>query len=68
MGNVTTFTLDEQSRDAIEELRRTIGATSQAEVMRRALRLLREAARTSAAGGKILLRGPDKSEREVLLG
>ncbi|MGH8134141.1 MAG: hypothetical protein ACRETG_03270 [Steroidobacteraceae bacterium] len=64
---MTSIVLDQRSQDAIEELRETIGATSKAEVMRRALVLLQEAARTAAKGGKVILRESDSLDREILV-
>ncbi|HEY6456499.1 MAG TPA: hypothetical protein VIY90_14595 [Steroidobacteraceae bacterium] len=66
-SKMTSIVLDQRSQDAIEELRETIGATSKAEVMRRALVLLQEAARTASKGGKVILRESDSRDREILV-
>ena len=68
MGDMTTFMLDARSRKALEELRENIGASSNAEVIRRALTLLQEAARTSKDRGQVVLRGADGTERQILIG
>ncbi len=68
MGDMTTFNLDARSRKALEELRETIGASSNAEVIRRALTLLQEAARTTKNNGQVLLRGADGAEKQILIG
>lgn len=68
IGDMTTFTLDARSRKALEELRENIGASSNAEVIRRALTLLQEAARTTKAKGQVLLRSADGAEKQVLIG
>lgn len=64
---VTTLDIDDRSRQAIDEIRRSLGASSNVEVIRRALALLREAAKTADDGGQIVLRSAQGTEREVLL-
>ena len=66
-SKMTSIVLDQRSQDAIEELRATIGAPSKADVMRRALVLLQEAARTTAKGGKVILRDSNSLDREILV-
>lgn len=68
MGDMTTFNLDARSRKALEELRENIGASSNAEVIRRALTLLQEAARTTKNNGQVLLRSADGAEKQILIG
>jgi hypothetical protein len=68
VADVTTFALDPKSREALEELRETLNASSNAEVIRRALTLLRLAARTTAKDGHVILREKSGAEREVIMG
>jgi len=68
MAGVTSFILDTKSREALEELRETLNASSNAEVIRRALTLLRLAAKTTSAAGHVILREQDGREREVVMG
>ncbi len=68
MANTTTFIVDDKSRKALEELRETINASSNAQVIRRALTLLQMAAKTTSKGGRIVLHEKDGREREVVLG
>jgi hypothetical protein len=67
MGDVTSFALDPKSRKALEELRDTLNASSNAEVIRRALTLLQLAAKTTSKGGHVILR-EDGRDREVIMG
>ena len=68
MGNVTSFTIDSKSRDALDELRQTLNASSNAEVIRRALTLLQLAARTTDNDGRVILREKNGAEREIIMG
>ncbi len=68
MGDMTTFILDARSRKALEELRENIGASSNSEVIRRALTLLQEASRTTRKNGQVLLRAADGVEKQILIG
>jgi Ribbon-helix-helix protein, copG family len=68
MADVTSFVLDQKSREALNELRDTLNASSNAEVIRRALTLLRMAARTTSEDGKVILREKSGAEREVVMG
>jgi Arc/MetJ-type ribon-helix-helix transcriptional regulator len=68
VGNVTSFTIDSKSRDALDELRQTLNASSNAEVIRRALTLLQLAARTTDNDGQLILREKNGSEREIIMG
>ena len=65
--NTTSFVVDEKSRRALDTLRDSINATSNAEVLRRALALLVLASETSNQGGTIVLRDKGGREREVVL-
>jgi hypothetical protein len=68
VADVTSFALDQKSREALEELRITLNASSNAEVIRRALTLLRLAARTTSKDGHVILREKNGAEREVIMG
>jgi len=68
VADVTTFALDPKSREALEELRETLNASSNAEVMRRALTLLRLAARTASEDGRVILRDKNGNDRDVIMG
>jgi Ribbon-helix-helix protein, copG family len=68
VGNVTSFTIDSKSRDALDELRQTLNASSNAEVIRRALTLLQLAARTTDNDGRVILREKNGAEREIIMG
>ncbi len=67
MGDVTSFALDPKSRKALAELRESLNATSNAEVIRRALTLLQLASKTTSNGGQVILR-QDGNDREVVMG
>ncbi len=67
MGDVTSFALDPKSRKALGELRAALNASSNAEVIRRALTLLQLAANTTSNGGQVILR-EDGRDREVIMG
>ena len=68
MAGVTSFALDAKGREALEELRETLHASSNAAVIRRALTLLQLAARTTNKGGQVILREKDGKEREIIMG
>jgi hypothetical protein len=68
MADITSFALDRKSREALAELRDTLNASSNAEVIRRALTLLRLAARTASNDGHVILREKNGDEREVVMG
>jgi hypothetical protein len=68
VADVTSFAVDQKSREALEELRITLNASSNAEVIRRALALLRLAARTTSKDGQVILREKNGAEREVIMG
>jgi Ribbon-helix-helix protein, copG family len=68
MAGVTSFALDTKSREALDELRETLNASSNAEVIRRALTLLQLAARTTNTEGHVILRAKDGAEREIIMG
>jgi hypothetical protein len=67
MGDVTSFALDPKSRKALEELRDALNASSNAEVIRRALTLLQLASKTTSKGGQVILRENGR-DREVVMG
>jgi len=68
MAGVTSFSIDSKSREALDELRQTLHASSNAEVIRRALTLLQLAARTTDKDGQVILRSKDGAEREIIMG
>jgi hypothetical protein len=61
------FALDPKSRKALDELRDSLNASSNAEVIRRALTLLQMAAKTTSKGGQVILR-EDGRDREIVMG
>jgi hypothetical protein len=62
-----SFTVDGPSRRALSALRRAVGASSDAEVIRRALTLLSLATQNAQAGGKLVLRDAQGAETEVII-
>ncbi len=61
---MTSFKLDQRSTQIIEDLKGHLGATSKAEVMRRALRVLEAVSRAEQNGGELAV---IDSENRVLL-
>ena len=68
MAGVTSFALDAKGREALDELRGTLNASSNAEVIRRALTLLQLASRTTLQEGQVILREKDGKERQIVMG
>jgi len=68
VGDLTTLTLDKKSRKALDNLRKRLGARSNAEVIRRALTLLKLASETIEKDGQFILRDRKGFEREVIMG
>ena len=63
---VTTFNIDQKMEKTLEELKEHFGATSKAEVLRKAVALLKIAAESEAADGSIIIR-KDGEEQKVLI-
>ena len=63
-----SFDMDERARKALDDLRDALGASSDAEVLRRALALLQLAARTISYGGQFILRDKNGNEYDVIMG
>ncbi|MCP3687463.1 MAG: ribbon-helix-helix protein, CopG family [Gammaproteobacteria bacterium] len=73
MSTLSTFKFDEQLTDIIEELKNQTHSASKAEVVRRAITLLKTVQDASEGGEKVILRREDadghlKTEREIILG
>lgn len=64
---VTTFEVNPQMQKTLEKLRKHFGASSQAEILRRAIAFLEVARETEAKGGEVVVRDKDKHEAKVLL-
>lgn len=70
MGKKTTnFRFDQQTSEVLEHLKKQSGASSKAEVVRKALQLLNVAQAAHQRGEKLILRpsDPNSPDREILL-
>jgi hypothetical protein len=63
----TTIKFDEQTEKLFEELKRDFGATSKAEVIRRALALLEVARQAKKTGREISVTSEGKIEKSVIV-
>ena len=72
MSTLSTFRFDEQLTKTIEELKSATSATSKAEIVRRAITLLKVVEDAKTRGEKIVLRtegasGETIKEREIII-
>lgn len=72
MSTLSTFKFDEQLTNTIEELKNSTTATSKAEVVRRAIALLKVVQDAKNSGERLVLRregapGDTVREREIVL-
>lgn len=63
---VTTFNIDEKMGQALEELKEHFGASSKAEVLRKAVALLKIAQESEAADGSIIIR-KDNADQKIII-
>jgi len=72
MSTLSTFRFDEQLTTTIEELKSATSASSKAEIVRRAIALLKLVQEAQSRGEKLVLRREDEQgnslkEREIVL-
>lgn len=63
---VTTFNIDEKMGQELEELKEHFGASSKAEVLRKAIALLKIATESEAADGSIIIRKDDVDQKIII--
>ncbi|MBP6058069.1 MAG: hypothetical protein KA524_06600 [Nitrosomonas sp.] len=63
---VTTFNIDEKMGKTLEELQAHFGASSKAEVLRKAVALLKIAKESEAADGSITIRKDDEDQKIII--
>ena len=63
---VTTFNIDEKMGQTLEELKEHFGASSKAEVLRKAVALLKIATDSEAADGSITIRKNDVDQKIII--
>ncbi len=63
---VTTFNIDEKMGQTLEELKEHFGASSKAEVLRKAVALLKIATESEAADGSITIRKNDVDQKIII--
>jgi hypothetical protein len=63
---VTTFNIDEKMGQTLEELKDHFGASSKAEVLRKAVALLKIATESEAADGSIIIRKDDVDQKIII--
>ncbi len=64
---VTTFNIDEKMDRTLEDLKEHFGATSKAEVVRRAIALLNVAKNAEQPDGSIVIKQQDDKEVRVVM-
>lgn len=67
MARVTTFSIDDKTEQTLNEIREALGATSNAEVLRRAVNLLGVATRVVGDNGKVLIQNEEGKSREIVI-
>jgi hypothetical protein len=69
MSSPTTFKFDEKLTATLEELKKATGASSKAEVVRRAIALLKVAQEGKEEGRKLVLRSTNEGgiEQEIIM-
>ena len=63
---VTTFNIDEKMGQSLEDLKEHFGASSKAEVLRKAVALLKIAMESEAADGSITIRKDNVDQRIII--
>ena len=63
---VTTFNIDEKMGQSLEDLKEHFGASSKAEVLRKAVALLKIAMESEAADGSITIR-KDNVDQKIII-
>ena len=63
---VTSFNIDDKMGQTLEGLKEHFGATSKAEVLRKAVALLKIAADFEAADGSITIRKNDQDQKVII--
>ena len=70
-SSLSTFRFDEQLTKTLEELKNSTSASSKAEIVRRAITLLKVVQDATASGEKLVLRSKDANgttkEREIII-
>jgi predicted DNA-binding transcriptional regulator YafY len=70
-SSLSTFRFDEQLTKTLEELKNSTSASSKAEIVRRAITLLKVVQDATANGEKLVLRSEDANgttkEREIII-
>lgn len=69
MSSPTTFKFDEKLTATLEDLKKATGASSKAEVVRRAIALLKVAQEGKEEGRKLVLRSTNEggTEQEIIM-
>lgn len=70
MSSPTTFKFDEKLTRTLDELKTATGASSKAEIVRRAIALLKVVQEATEEGGEVVIRnshGDDKRERVIVM-
>lgn len=71
MSSLSTFRFDEQLTKTLDELKNASSASSKAEIVRRAITLLKIVQDATADGGRLVLQKEDKEgnikEREIII-
>ena len=64
---VTTFEVNPKMQKTLEKLRKHFGASTQAEILRKAIAFLEVARETESKGGDIVVRSKDKKDESKVL-
>lgn len=67
MARVTTFSIDDKTEETLEQLRKSLGASSNAEVLRRAVTLMGIAVKVAEQHGKLLIQDADGKSKEIVI-
>lgn len=63
----TTLQMNQRTEDAVEKIKSITGATTKAEVIRKAIALLEAAAKASSENGEIVIRTADGTEQKIIM-
>ncbi|HEX9660977.1 MAG TPA: hypothetical protein VGB27_01720 [Candidatus Binatia bacterium] len=64
---MTTFNVDERMEQSLEELKKHFGASSKAEVIRKAIALLKVVTDSEDADGSITIQKKDGKEQKLII-
>jgi predicted transcriptional regulator len=67
MSSPTTFKFDEKLTATLDELKTATGASSKAEIVRRAIALMKVVQQAQADGGEVVIRTSGDNARERLI-